>query len=76
MFLLKKDWLLNSLMLTGLYRVSQKAGIIWMAKRALAFARERYAYTDGDAQRVKNQQIVIQAMISKIASPENDYSLW
>ena len=39
-------------------------------KRALAFARERYAYTDGDAQRVKNQQIVIQAMISKIASPE------
>lgn len=38
-------------------------------KRALAFARERYAYTDGDAQRVKNQQIVIQAMINKIASP-------
>lgn len=39
-------------------------------KRALAFARERYAYTDGDAQRVRNQQIVIQAMINKIASPE------
>lgn len=39
-------------------------------KRALAFARERYAYTDGDAQRVKNQQIVIQAMVDKIASPE------
>lgn len=38
-------------------------------KRALAFARERYAYTDGDAQRVKNQQIVIEAMINKIASP-------
>lgn len=38
-------------------------------ERALAFSRERYAYQDGDLQRVKNQQIVIQALIEKIASP-------
>ena len=38
-------------------------------ERALAFARERYAYTDGDNQRVKNQQIVLEALINKIASP-------
>lgn len=38
-------------------------------ERALAFARERHAYADGDTQRVKNQQIVLQALISKVASP-------
>lgn len=38
-------------------------------ERALAFSRERYAYVDGDTQRVKNQQIVLQALIKKIASP-------
>lgn len=38
-------------------------------ERALAYARERYAYADGDAQRVKNQQQVLEALINKIASP-------
>lgn len=38
-------------------------------ERALAFARERHAYVDGDAQRVRNQQIVLRAIISKITSP-------
>lgn len=38
-------------------------------ERALAFARERHAYVDGDAQRVKNQQIVLEALINKIISP-------
>ena len=39
-------------------------------ERALAFARERYAYKDGDNQRIRNQQTVITALIKKIVSPE------
>lgn len=38
-------------------------------ERALAFARERHAYVDGDNQRVRNQQIVLRAIIDKITSP-------
>ncbi|MBP3853876.1 MAG: LCP family protein, partial [Erysipelotrichaceae bacterium] len=38
-------------------------------ERALAYSRERYAYEDGDAQRVKNQQQVLRAIIQKIVSP-------
>lgn len=38
-------------------------------ERALAFARERYAYEDGDVQRNKNQQQVLMRMFEKIASP-------
>lgn len=38
-------------------------------ERALAFARERHAYVDGDNQRIKNQQQVMYALIHKIASP-------
>lgn len=30
---------------------------------AMAFARERYAFADGDFQRVRNQQIIIQAVL-------------
>lgn len=36
---------------------------------ALAFARERKAFSDGDNQRGKNQQAVIEAMINKAISP-------
>ncbi len=36
---------------------------------ALAFARERYAYPDGDNQRVRNQQTVLKAVVKKILSP-------
>ena len=36
---------------------------------ALAFARERKAFTDGDNQRGKNQQAVIVAMLNKAMSP-------
>lgn len=39
-------------------------------ERALAFARERYAYEDGDNQRVKNQQTVLKAIFAKATSPE------
>lgn len=35
---------------------------------ALMFARERYAFKDGDVQRVKNQQKVLKAIINKITS--------
>lgn len=36
--------------------------------RALAYARERHAYVDGDIQRAKNQQQVLEAIIKKTAS--------
>jgi LCP family protein required for cell wall assembly len=38
-------------------------------ERALAFARERYAYIDGDNQRVRNQQIVLKALMQAMMSP-------
>ena len=37
---------------------------------ALAFARERHAYVNGDNQRVKNQQKVLKAMFKRIVSPK------
>lgn len=36
--------------------------------QALAFARERHAFKDGDVQRVKNQQAVLEAVIKKMTS--------
>ena len=39
-------------------------------KRALAYSRERKAYIDGDLQRARNQQQVLQAMFKKATSPE------
>lgn len=39
-------------------------------KRALAYSRERKAYLDGDVQRARNQQQVLQAMFKKASSPE------
>lgn len=38
-------------------------------KRALAYSRERKAYLDGDAQRARNQQQVLEAIIDKVTSP-------
>lgn len=37
-------------------------------KQALAFARERKSFSDGDVQRVKNQQKVLTAIIKKVTS--------
>lgn len=37
-------------------------------KQALGFARERSSFSDGDVQRVKNQQKVISAIIDKVTS--------
>lgn len=36
--------------------------------KALAFARERHSFKDGDVQRVKNQQKVLMAIIDKASS--------
>lgn len=38
-------------------------------REALAFARERYAFADGDNQRGKNQMTVIRGIVDKITSP-------
>lgn len=46
-----------------------KAGINHMnGKKALRFARERKAFLEGDVQRVKNQQKVLEAIINKVTS--------
>lgn len=37
--------------------------------QALAFVRERYAFADGDYQRVKDQQIFLKALLNGILSP-------
>lgn len=38
-------------------------------EQALAFARERYAYSEGDRQRTKNQQQVLMGIVDKVTSP-------
>ena len=39
-------------------------------EQALAFVRERYAFADGDYQRVRDQQAFMKALVSKIATPQ------
>lgn len=39
-------------------------------EQALVFARERYAFTEGDRQRGKNQMAVIRGVVNKALSPE------
>ncbi|MBS3180129.1 MULTISPECIES: LCP family protein [unclassified Pseudoclavibacter] len=39
-------------------------------EEALAFVRERYAFTDGDYQRVRNQQAWLKAVLDKMLSAE------
>lgn len=38
-------------------------------EQALAFVRERYKFSDGDAQRARNQQALIVAMMGELLSP-------
>ena len=38
-------------------------------EQALAYARERYAYQEGDRQRTKNQQQVLMGIVDKVTSP-------
>lgn len=39
-------------------------------EEALAFVRERYAFVDGDYQRVRNQQAWVKAVLNKLLTPE------
>ncbi|MDJ0316246.1 LCP family protein [Arthrobacter antibioticus] len=39
--------------------------------QALAFVRERYAFTDGDYQRVRNQQLFLKAVMNTALTPAN-----
>ena len=39
------------------------------AEQALAYARERYAYTEGDRQRTKNQQQVLMGIVKEATKP-------
>lgn len=39
------------------------------AEQALAFARERYSYTEGDRQRTKNQQQVLMGIVREATKP-------
>ncbi|MGW9631225.1 LCP family protein [Agromyces sp. NPDC055520] len=39
-------------------------------EQAMAFTRERYAFADGDYQRVRNQQAFISAVLDKVLSPD------
>ena len=41
------------------------------SKQALEFSRERHSFEEGDRQRGKNQQHVIEAIITKMSKPEN-----
>ena len=38
-------------------------------EQALGYARERYAYSEGDRQRTKNQQQVLMGIVDKVTSP-------
>ncbi|UTX51106.1 LCP family protein [Candidatus Saccharibacteria bacterium TM7i] len=38
-------------------------------KDALAFSRERYSFSEGDRQRGRNQQRVIEALVNKLSTP-------
>ena len=55
----KKDWTVQK----GINHMN--------GKEALAFARERKAFIDGDIQRTKNQQAVFEALIEKSTSSKN-----
>jgi LCP family protein required for cell wall assembly len=59
------------------FKSSHKAGFVFpkgiidlSGEEALAFVRERYAFADGDYQRVRNQQIFIKGVLREILSAE------
>lgn len=53
-------------------KITIKEGINHMnGEMALAFARERHAYTSGDRRRGENQQAIITAMIKKMTDKSN-----
>lgn len=54
---------------TGTYSFTEGDNFVY-GEEALAFARERHAFAEGDRQRGKNQMAVITAVINKAMSPE------
>ncbi len=53
----------------GAQRVNIKKGMNHLnGAQALSYVRERYAYSDGDFHRIKNQQQVLEAMIKKLTN--------
>ena len=54
---------------TGAYHFNQGENYV-NGEQALAFARERYTFSEGDRQRGRNQMAVIEAVINKALSPE------
>lgn len=45
------------------------------SQQALEFARERYSFTEGDRQRGRNQQRVVEAIVAKLSRTENAVKL-
>lgn len=62
------DYDFNSKNITG-YHFNQGENYV-NGEQALVFARERYAFTEGDRQRGRNQMAVIEGVINKALSPE------
>ena len=53
-----------------MYNLSVHEGVNHLnGEQALVFARERYAYSEGDRQRTKNQQLVLMGIVDKVTSP-------
>lgn len=65
---INSDYDFNSQNVTG-YHYNQGENFV-NGEQALAFARERYAFSEGDRQRGRNQLAVIEGVINKALSPE------
>ncbi len=65
---INSDYDFNSGNITG-YHFNQGENFV-NGEQALVFARERYAFQEGDRQRGRNQMAVIEGVINKALSPE------
>lgn len=65
---INSDYDFNSGNVTG-YHFNQGENFV-NGEQALVFARERYAFTEGDRQRGRNQMAVIEGVIKKALSPD------
>lgn len=65
---INSDYDFDSKNVTG-YHFNQGTNFV-NGEQALAFARERYAFQEGDRQRGRNQLAVIEGVINKALSPE------
>lgn len=65
---INSDYDFNSKNVAG-YHFNQGENVV-NGEQALAFCRERYAFSAGDRQRGRNQMAVIQGVVNKITSPD------